>query len=576
MRVLLVITLTFTTDIHDSMAQCRDSCPPPQTIPGPTQIPGPIQNPTSGSRNNVIGYVVGGVVVAIIALIIANTTFANPAPAAPPPQPPTPPTPPLMAQLPINPTPGATPSTTTSQRLRSSCNLPPAGETRFVPTEVILDIPANASLSEVNSTAARYSMTPIETSALSLTARRLHRWRIDGSGSVEDAVRNLCAERLITSVQPNYVYALAQEQTQLANSEQYAPEKLNLVGAHRLARGNRVLVAVIDSEVDARHPDLAGAITANFDASSADERPHSHGTGMAGAIAARHSMLGTAPRVSLLTVRAFSSRANSAEGTTFNILKGLDWAAAQGARVINMSFAGPSDPRLRDALDKAYKKGIVLIAAAGNAGPKSPPLFPGADKNVIAVTATDSNDELFSGANRGDYIAVAAPGVDILAPAPDGTYQFTTGTSVASAEVSGVRGLTGRTKSKAHAGGCSQNTDENFQGPRAQGQRPRLWRRPCQRAAGGHGGQAEIADALFDPVKYQPETSSTPLRRFAVVITLESVHPLAALNRLVTADVCILVRSAASRRRSNDRCDGAQPLFSRPSIAWAAIISPPG
>ena len=152
-------------------------------------------------------------------------------------------------------------------------------------------------------------------------------------------------------------------------------------------------------------------------------------------------MLGTAPRVGLLTVRAFSTRANSAEGTTFNILKGLDWAATQGARVVNMSFAGPSDPRLRDALAKAKQKGMVLIAAAGNAGPNSPPLYPAADPNVIAVTATDSNDALFTGANRGKHIAVAAPGVDILAPAPDGTYQFTTGTSVAAAEVSGVAAL---------------------------------------------------------------------------------------------------------------------------------------
>jgi subtilisin family serine protease len=162
---------------------------------------------------------------------------------------------------------------------------------------------------------------------------------------------------------------------------------------------------------------------------------------MAGAIAARRTMVGTAPRVGLLTVRAFSSKANSAEGTTFNIIKGLDWAAAQGARVVNMSFAGPPDPRLRDALQKAYQKGMVLIAAAGNAGPRSPPLFPAADPNVIAVTATDPDDAIFSGANRGDHIAVAAPGVDILAPAPDGTYQFTTGTSVAAAEVSGVVAL---------------------------------------------------------------------------------------------------------------------------------------
>ena len=248
MRALLAVALVVTTGVHDSKAQCRENCPPPQTFPGPTQIPGPIQNPSnpSGSRNNVIGYIVGGVVVAIIGLIIANTTFGDPTPAAPPPQPPSPPNLPPVAQLPNNPIPSAPPRTTTSQRLRPSCNLPPAGETRFVPTEVILDFRANASLSEANLIAARYSMTPIETSTLGLTGRRLHRWRIDGGSSVEDIIRNLCAERLVAGVQPNYVYALAQEQTHLANSEQYAPERLNLVAAHRLARGNRVLVAVID------------------------------------------------------------------------------------------------------------------------------------------------------------------------------------------------------------------------------------------------------------------------------------------------------------------------------------------
>ena len=131
----------------------------------------------------------------------------------------------------------------------------------------------------------------------------------------------------------------------------------------------------------------------------------------------------------------------SAESTTFNILKGIDWAVSQGARVINMSFAGPKDPSLERALKLAHDKGIVLIAAAGNAGPKSPPLYPGADPNVIAVTATDVDDKLFTGANRGNYISVAAPGVDILVPAPENAYQLTTGTSVASAEVSGIVAL---------------------------------------------------------------------------------------------------------------------------------------
>src|SRR5262249_39284104 len=85
--------------------------------------------------------------------------------------------------------------------------------------------------------------------------------------------------------------------------------------------------------------------------------------------------------------------------------------------------------------------GVILIAAAGNAGPKSPPLYPGADVSVIAVSATDYSDKPFAMANRGKYIAVAAPGVDVMVPAPGNSYQLTTGTSVAAAHVSGVAAL---------------------------------------------------------------------------------------------------------------------------------------
>jgi subtilisin family serine protease len=140
-------------------------------------------------------------------------------------------------------------------------------------------------------------------------------------------------------------------------------------------------------------------------------------------------------------VHAFSTSVATPESTTFNILKGINWAVGQGTRVINMSFAGPKDPSLERALKAASDRNTVLIAAAGNAGPKSPPLYPGADPNVIAVTATDIDNKLFPGANRGKYISVAAPGVDILVPAPENTYQITTGTSVAAAEVSGIVAL---------------------------------------------------------------------------------------------------------------------------------------
>jgi subtilisin family serine protease len=106
-----------------------------------------------------------------------------------------------------------------------------------------------------------------------------------------------------------------------------------------------------------------------------------------------------------------------------------------------MSFAGPRDPSLERAFKAAHDKGVILIAAAGNAGPKSPPLYPAADPNVIAVTATDSRDRVFRGANQGPQLSVAAPGVDIIAPAPAGGYQLSTGTSIATAQVSGVVAL---------------------------------------------------------------------------------------------------------------------------------------
>ena len=126
---------------------------------------------------------------------------------------------------------------------------------------------------------------------------------------------------------------------------------------------------------------------------------------------------------------------------SFRVMKALDWAAANGARVINMSFAGPYDPAIHSHLDGAYRHGVVLIAAAGNGGPRSPPLYPAADPDVIAVTATDSADRVWSGANRGAYIGLAAPGVDVLVASPNGAYDFSTGTSVSAAEVSGVAAL---------------------------------------------------------------------------------------------------------------------------------------
>ena len=324
---------------------------------------------------------------------------------------------------------------------RSVSGLPPAGETRLTQGEVLIELNGSPSPQAVDALAGRHRLQRVESQALELTGTTYYRWRIPDGRSMDTVLRALEADRAVTSAQPNYVYTLQQAAVSEGDPAQYALAKLRLPEAHTLAKGDKALVAVIDSGIDATHPELNGIVAGEFDASSSAAKAHPHGTGIAGIIAAHGRLLGAAPAARILAVRAFSAVPTGAEGTTFAILKGLDWAIGQGARVINMSFAGPFDPALARVLAGVRARGAILIAAAGNTGPKTPPQFPAADPNVIAVTAIDAEDRLFAQASRGNHVALAAPGVDILAPAPGGTYQVVSGTSYAAAYVSGIAAL---------------------------------------------------------------------------------------------------------------------------------------
>jgi hypothetical protein len=323
---------------------------------------------------------------------------------------------------------------------------PQQGNQNFVPNEIITAFAPNATPQAIALIARRYELTQLDSQSFPLIGTSLYRWRLGGGRTVANTVRALGGERIVAVVQPNYVFTLQEETAKIVagtqgDAAQYVLAKLQCAQAQQMATGKDVLVAVIDSEIDAKHPDLDGTIVKSFDALGGDAKPHAHGTSMAGAIAAHGKLLGIAPGAQVLAIHAFDDTPGAARGSSFVIYKGLQWAADNGARVVNMSFAGPADPTLQRMLAAAYDKGIVLVAAAGNAGPKSDPLYPAADPNVIAVTATDSDDHLFQMANRGRHIAVAAPGVDIFALAPGDEYVFTTGTSIAAAHVSGIVAL---------------------------------------------------------------------------------------------------------------------------------------
>jgi subtilisin family serine protease len=298
---------------------------------------------------------------------------------------------------------------------------------------------------QVEALAQRHRLIRIESLNIPMLAGTLFRWRIPDNRPMDRVLNDLSNDSAVRFSQRNMVYR-AQDAGAKAPAEgdagQYALAKLHLPEAHLLARGTDVAIAVIDSGIDVTHPELAGAIIGTYDALNSKEGAHPHGTGVAGTIVAHSRLVGGAPAAHLLAIRAFAANPSSgAESTSFVVLKALNYAVQQNAQIINMSFAGPADPLVQQALGVAFARGIVLVAAAGNAGPNSPPLYPAADSHVIAVTATDSGDHLFGQANRGPQVAIAAPGVDILMPAPEDKYQVNSGTSFAAAYVSGVAAL---------------------------------------------------------------------------------------------------------------------------------------
>jgi len=314
-----------------------------------------------------------------------------------------------------------------------------------VPRQLLIVLDQNQSSDVSLELARKHRLEHKQAQVMPLLGGRCELYEVRGNRSLAPVMAALRRDPRVRLVQANFRYrAQAATNSPQAVLPQYALEKIALPQAHELARGRDVVVAVIDSAIDQTHPDLAGAISLTFDAVGTPDRSVGfHGTAVAGIIRAQGVVAGAAPQASILAVRAFQVRnvGEAAETTSWTLLRAIEWAVENKANVLNLSFVGPKDDTLHLALRSAAARRVIAVAAAGNNGPKAAPVYPAAYPEVIAVTAVDAKDQRYAQANRGSYIAFAAPGVDILAPVERGKHSYLSGTSFATAYVSGIVAL---------------------------------------------------------------------------------------------------------------------------------------
>lgn len=200
-----------------------------------------------------------------------------------------------------------------------------------------------------------------------------------------------------------------------------------------------VVVGLIDTGVDTSHPALDGHAIESVDVVDGGGPVGDHGTALAALILADNGA-GRAP-LRLLAVNAFvidPAVSDLPLSDSRLLIKAVDIAITRTVDVLNLSFVGPFDPVIKLLIEIAAINGMFVVAAAGNNGPGAPPAYPAAHETVVAVTATDSRDRLYTAANRGEYVELAALGVDITVAAVGGKFGIASGTSLAAARISGV------------------------------------------------------------------------------------------------------------------------------------------
>lgn len=194
------------------------------------------------------------------------------------------------------------------------------------------------------------------------------------------------------------------------------------------------VIGMIDTRIDTNHEALAGQdvemleLPGHVPTSSSD-----HGTAIAALLAGRRDSKapGLLPAAKIVSVDAFAMEDGIERADVIRLVDAIEALWRRGVRIVNLSLSGPPNAVLEQAIDRALARGMILIAAAGNGGPGGKPAYPAAYPGVIAVTAVDHEMRIYSRATRGDYIALAAPGVGLKMVVAPSSEASRSGTSFA-------------------------------------------------------------------------------------------------------------------------------------------------
>lgn len=269
--------------------------------------------------------------------------------------------------------------------------------------------------------------------------------------TVQDALNKLEGNKAIDYVEPNFIYkASIVPNDPEYSTRQYCHQRMDSEQAWNTTTGSSsVVIAIVDTGVNGLHPEFTGRMTSGYDevnniplSGNENSDDYGHGTHVAGIAAATGNngvgVAGVDWNCRIMPIKVLDS---SGSGSNDTISQGIEFAANNGANVINMSLGGKGlSKSIEDAINLANKNGVAVVASMGNSGTTSVE-YPAASQGVIGVGSSNAMDEVSFYSTKGYYISVCAPGEEIISTSMEGSYVTFSGTSMASPQVAGAVSL---------------------------------------------------------------------------------------------------------------------------------------